>query len=147
MTLKNIKKIFLVIITFSFLHLTVIPSKCQFISVKPDSSLDSLRNSLLELQWAEREVKDILDFLPGKIYLHSDANERNFKKKAQEANILHLATHALIDDQNPLFSKLVFTLPHDSTEDGFLNVGDTEIQLNNKAPAFKEACVIKSINM
>jgi CHAT domain-containing protein len=49
------------------------------------------------------------------------ANENWFKKNAQNYNILHLAMHALIDDEDPLRSKLLFSQTNDSTEDGFLN--------------------------
>ena len=51
-----------------------------------------------------------------------NATESNFKALSSEYDILHLAMHTLIDDENPLYSKLAFTyIPGDTLEDGFLN--------------------------
>jgi CHAT domain-containing protein len=49
------------------------------------------------------------------------ATERNFKIKAADYSIIHFAMHTLIDDEDPLKSKMIFTLNNDSAEDGFLN--------------------------
>jgi CHAT domain-containing protein len=50
------------------------------------------------------------------------ASESNFKKLAPDYGILHLAMHTLIDNQKPLYSKLVFSaLDKGSQDDGLLN--------------------------
>ena len=49
------------------------------------------------------------------------ASEANFKAKASDFGILHLAMHAFTVDQNPLFSRLIFTPASDTTEDNFLH--------------------------
>jgi CHAT domain-containing protein/Tfp pilus assembly protein PilF len=67
----------------------------------------------------------------GKSYCHRYATEEAFKNRAPEAGIIHLATHAIVDDRNPLYSKLVFANDESSREDGFLNTYELyNIRLN-----------------
>lgn len=78
--------------------------------------------SLTPLLFSEDEVKNILNIFSGTKLMGKDATERNFKSIASSYKILHFAMHTLIDDLDPLNSKLVFTQNNDSVEDGFLNV-------------------------
>ncbi len=66
------------------------------------------RNKLQPLPYALEEVKKIRDITNGDFLEGKDATEIHFKQKAPSYDILHLAMHTLIDDKNPLFSKLVF---------------------------------------
>ena len=84
-------------------------------------SPDSLRGSLIALNWSEVEVGDAAEMVDGETYLNRRATEKAFKTRAPQAGILHLATHALIDDQNPMYSKFVFAADTDSSEDGYLH--------------------------
>ena len=53
------------------------------------------------------------------VFFDKEANEQNFKEFASSYDILHLAMHTIIDDINPMYSKLAFTeLPNDTIEDG-----------------------------
>ena len=49
------------------------------------------------------------------------ATEGIFKDTARYYDILHLSMHTIIDNRNPMFSKLAFTSIDDSIEDGLLN--------------------------
>jgi CHAT domain-containing protein len=93
----------------------------QSFAVQDTTELDSLRGSLIRLNWAEKEVTSISEMMNGEAYCHRRATEETFKEKAPRAGILHIATHAVINDVNPLFSKLIFSLDPASGEDGFLN--------------------------
>ncbi len=62
---------------------------------------------LAELPFALEEVKDAEDLLVGRIFLDGEASETALRKHAEQGGILHLATHALLDDRNPLYSKLL----------------------------------------
>lgn len=44
-----------------------------------------------------------------------------FKLSSRDYRVLHLAMHAIVDDTNPMHSKLVFTQKQDSVEDNFLH--------------------------
>ena len=80
------------------------------------------RNKLYPLPYVEDEIKSIKKLTKGKVLMGENATESNFKALSSEYDILHLAMHTLIDDENPLYSKLAFTyIPGDTLEDGFLN--------------------------
>lgn len=82
------------------------------------------RDLLLPIPAAIDEVKNISKSIGGKILEAENASELNFKNIAADYSILHFAMHTIIDNNNPMFSKLVFTpQPDDSTnkEDNLLN--------------------------
>ncbi len=76
---------------------------------------------LLPIPGVEDEVKGILKIFNGQEYLNQDASETTFKKYAGNYEVLHLAMHTIIDDHNPMYSKLVFNNEKDTLNDGYLN--------------------------
>jgi len=76
---------------------------------------------LSQIPGATEEVEQISKLLKGKIFLGNQATETNFKKYAENYDILHLAMHAVVDNVNPMYSKLVFTMTTGSGDDGLLN--------------------------
>lgn len=79
---------------------------------------------LVPIPAALEEAKNIAKTFKGDILEAEDATETNFKKIANKYSVLHFAMHAVIDNQNPMFSKLVFTpekLDSTLTEDNMLN--------------------------
>lgn len=78
--------------------------------------------ALGDLPAAEREVKDlgeIYGIRRSKILIGSAAREETLKAEASRYPILHFATHGLLDDENPLYSRLLLTSSNGS-DDGFL---------------------------
>jgi CHAT domain-containing protein len=56
-----------------------------------------------------------------RVYVGADAREEVFKSEAGRHRLLHLATHGLLDDANPLYSQLVLAAPRPGdAEDGLL---------------------------
>ena len=87
----------------------------------------------INLKWSEKEVTDILKILSGKIFLYDQASEEKFKTLASQANIIHLATHAVIDDETPLYSKFLFSHPNKTADDGLLHtyeIYNTDLNAN-----------------
>ena len=86
---------------------------------------------MIDLPGAEREVQSIAERLNGKAWLGVEATERNFKETAHDYQILHLAMHGLLDDNNPMFSKLLFGQDEAGAEDGHLNAAEIyDLELN-----------------
>ncbi|MDX2250596.1 MAG: CHAT domain-containing tetratricopeptide repeat protein [Bacteroidia bacterium] len=54
------------------------------------------------------EVQTVAGLMKGKSWLAAQATETAFRENAEEYKILHLATHAWINDENPLYSGLWF---------------------------------------
>lgn len=78
------------------------------------------RDGNYNLPGARTEVVQIQQLLGGEIFTDDQATEKNFKQQVNRFDILHLSLHGILNDIDPLYSKLVFA--PDSLEDGFLNV-------------------------
>ncbi len=82
------------------------------------------RDILLPLPAALKEANSILKSVNGEILESEQASESRFKEMAGQFSILHFAMHTIIDNSNPMFSKLIFT-PSDldsiNNEDNLLN--------------------------
>lgn len=90
-----------------------------------------LVDELEALPFAEEEVQSIAQLLKGNMHLSNQATEKNFKETANNSRIIHLASHTLIDDRNPLYSRLVFAPEDESDEDGLLHTYELyNMQLN-----------------
>ncbi|MGD0341453.1 MAG: CHAT domain-containing tetratricopeptide repeat protein [Bacteroidales bacterium] len=75
---------------------------------------------LYDLPEARQEAEYIAGITGGKSYLLGDAKESVFKKVAGDYNIIHLAMHTYLNDQNPMNSAMIFSQGNDLPEDGLL---------------------------
>jgi CHAT domain-containing protein len=80
-----------------------------------------LQGDLDDLPGAAWEAENILKIMKGKKLIGEEATEAEFKKLAPSYDIIHFATHARIDDENPLSSILSFYPYDDQGEDGKLH--------------------------
>ncbi len=90
----------------------------------PDNALSTrqkYREKLYPLKGITKEVNRISEIVPGKVFTKEQATEKNFKKTSGNFDILHLAMHTIIDDDNPMYSKMAFTQTPNENEDNFLN--------------------------
>jgi CHAT domain-containing protein len=86
------------------------------------SDEDSILEKLSPIKWTQEEIESISGIYRTRKLQGDDATETAFKSDAGDYRILHLAMHTLIDNENPLNSKLVFTKPGEFNEDdGLLN--------------------------
>ncbi|HSW67439.1 MAG TPA: CHAT domain-containing tetratricopeptide repeat protein, partial [Bacteroidales bacterium] len=88
---------------------------------KMNYSSNEQRSELLPLPFALEEVKSITRLFRGRSFSRDLATERNFKHRASGYGVLHLAMHAFINNENPLYSRLVFGSSSDTIEDGMLH--------------------------
>ncbi|NUM82175.1 CHAT domain-containing protein [bacterium] len=101
---------------------------------------DSVYEGLRSLPWSEKELDAIAEVLPGKFYKFTDASEERFKSEAPKHRIIHLATHAIIDDKAPLYSKLIFAKNPKGREDGLLHTYELYNMRLNADLAVLSAC-------
>lgn len=100
-------------------------------SSKVVSTNNRKSDALVPLYWNEEEASLLGMYMSGDAILGENATESVFKLRAKEANILHLAMHAFVDDENPMNSRLVFYQNNDNTEDGSLHTFELyNMQLN-----------------
>ncbi len=83
-------------------------------------SLATLRDTGDDLPGTRKEIRAIADIIDGQYYFGAEANEANFKKKANQYKIVHLALHGEVDNERPENSKLFFTKSNDTIEDNLL---------------------------
>jgi CHAT domain-containing protein len=86
------------------------------------------------------EVNSIRKIFGGKSLIKSDATEEKFKKMALNYDVLHLAMHGMVNNEYPMFSKLVFTHAGDSANEGFLNTYEIYNLKINAALVVLSAC-------
>jgi len=69
----------------------------------------ALRNSNSNLLGAQEEARTISKLINGSLFAGNNATKEKFKENSKNASILHLAMHALIDDENPALSNFIFS--------------------------------------
>ncbi len=81
----------------------------------------NLRGEIRSLPYAVVEAENAVDQCGGKAFIAENATEEAYKTEARNYKIIHLAMHTLVDDDHPAFSKMIFSAPVRSPEDGMLN--------------------------
>ena len=81
----------------------------------------SERNYLLPIPGVQKEVENISKIFNSSVFEGEKATETNFIADAGNYGVLHLAMHTIINDENPLYSKLVFFQNDAKDNDGLLN--------------------------
>ncbi|MDX9695111.1 MAG: CHAT domain-containing tetratricopeptide repeat protein, partial [Bacteroidales bacterium] len=79
------------------------------------------REKLFPLKGTKVEAIKIAQLLHGDTLLDENASEYNFKRQVSDYDLLHLAMHTILNDKDPMFSKMAFSVSNDTIEDGFLN--------------------------
>jgi CHAT domain-containing protein/Tfp pilus assembly protein PilF len=132
---------------------TSIESDLAYIGFSPSYNIESnpllasrsardvkIASQLEKLPMAEKEIETSASILSGKYLVNKDATEENFKQIAKDANIIHIASHTIIDDEEPLNSKLVFSPGADTVEDGLLHTYELYNMKLNAQLACLSAC-------
>ncbi|GAA0188661.1 hypothetical protein GCM10009122_47680 [Fulvivirga kasyanovii] len=102
-------------------------------------SFSALRDADVDLPGSREEIRAIADIVNGDYYVGDFASKHEFKNKAKEYLILHLALHGEVDDNHPMNSKLFFT-PSDSSKDGTLYAYELYNMSLNAEMAVLSAC-------
>jgi CHAT domain-containing protein len=108
------------------------------------AAIEKLRGERLEpLPSAEREV-DLLGNLFGarnsRVLKGADATESVFVTAGSDADILHFATHGILNSNNPLYSALVLSASENSSDDGLLEAWELMEMKLNASLAVLSAC-------
>jgi len=93
-------------------------------SINVDSIMNirqSRVSMLHDLKFAREEAEYVANLTRGRLYMNDNAKESVFKNEAAGYDIIHLAMHTILNDHDPMHSKMLFYKENDSTEDGNLN--------------------------
>ena len=77
-------------------------------------------NILSNLPFAKKEAEYVYELMGGKLLVNDFAVESQFKKEAGNYDIIHLAMHTVIDDNDPMYSTLIFSPENSGEEDRYL---------------------------
>ena len=80
-----------------------------------------LRGEIRSLPYAVLESEDAVDQCGGKAFIAEEATEGAYKKEARHYQIIHMAMHTLVNDNDPAYSKMIFSASRDGSDDGMLN--------------------------
>ena len=80
-----------------------------------EETFDALPGARTEVQTLAKIYGD-----GSRVYMGADARESVFKAEAGKARVLHLATHAVLNNASPLYSYLLMARDQGGTEDGLL---------------------------
>lgn len=109
------------------------PSKKKVFAMAPSyenisrTPVDSLFNHrqkttlLMPIPGAKQEVENISKIFRSDNWIGEEATESTFTEKATGYAILHLAMHTIVNDENPMYSKLVFYQEKGQESDNLLN--------------------------
>jgi CHAT domain-containing protein/tetratricopeptide (TPR) repeat protein len=91
-----------------------------------DRVIPSRRNEILRpLPETEAEVRTVSNFYRdggSKVYTGADAREDRAKAEMSRYQILHFATHGILDSNGPMYSHIVLSTDEKSSDDGLLEV-------------------------
>lgn len=87
-------------------------SNDEFVGFAP--SYDSL--SIASLPGAKTEIRSASSVFGGETYEDQKASESIFKSMGKNSGLIHIATHAIIDEQNPESSYLQFSTTDDNED-------------------------------
>lgn len=76
--------------------------------------------NLPDLKFAEEEALKVAEIFGGKSNIKNESTEATIKSAIQNANYLHFATHAIVEPNMPLLSRLVFA--KSENDDGSLTI-------------------------
>jgi CHAT domain-containing protein len=110
------------------------PSYISPINIDPVSNeMQSSGEFLKPLPHAKEEAEFVAGITHGTLYADTTATESTFMKKAGNFEIIHLAMHTLINNMNPILSKMIFSVLNDTINNIGLNISDVYgISLNAK---------------
>ncbi len=97
-------------------------------------------SGLAPLNYNAFELKEIEKYFPGDYFIKKSATKDEFLKSADRYSIIHLATHCLIDEKNPMFSKICFSRSPDPETGNYLHSHELfNLKLNSRL-AVLSAC-------
>jgi CHAT domain-containing protein len=80
-----------------------------------------LTESMPALANAAKEAEMATDRMGGETALNEDATESAFRQRASAFNILHIASHSILDEGKPLQSHILLHTDPATTDDGRIN--------------------------
>ena len=99
--------------------------KQSYLDQSPDTSLfDQHYLHCIQQPFAVRAAQNVVGLMSGQAFTGSEATEQQFKERSSHYKVIHLGTHAQINNDSPMLSRLILAKEaNDSaqSEDGYLH--------------------------
>jgi len=96
--------------------------KKNYVSRSVDSAtIDHDYLNFIQQPFAMRTADELNNFFQTRTLLAEEATEENFKRLAKDHRIIHLGTHAELNNVSPMYSRLVMSQTAGADEDGYLH--------------------------
>ncbi len=82
---------------------------------------DVIRNKMAAIPGAIAEVQQLSEIFSNTSFINELATEAAFRNESSDYGIIHLATHAIIDENSDDLAKLIFSTQGDTVNDGYLH--------------------------
>jgi CHAT domain-containing protein len=79
-----------------------------------------VKGVLPDLPYAKQEAEYASSVTNGRLYEGDQAKESVYKNESGKYDIIHLAMHTILNDEDPMYSTLIFSSTSDSAEDSYL---------------------------
>lgn len=79
-----------------------------FKPIKTGGAIAERNEKLVNLPGSKREVDKISTYFPSTIFMKEQASKMNFLVQIETANLVHLATHGLLNNEEPAYSAIAF---------------------------------------
>ena len=67
-----------------------------------------------------RALRSLYGAPRSRVYLGKEATKQNVTSEMETSRVLHFATHAIFDEDNPMYSEVVLAVSREATDDGLL---------------------------
>jgi CHAT domain-containing protein/tetratricopeptide (TPR) repeat protein len=83
-------------------------------------SKEGQKGVLNDLPFARQEAQYVTEITGGKLFENSEAKESVYKEESGKFDIIHLAMHTVLNDNEPMNSALIFSAEADTSGDHYL---------------------------
>ncbi|MEL7340398.1 MAG: CHAT domain-containing protein, partial [Bacteroidota bacterium] len=90
----------------------------------PNRGFDPLRGGFSPLAHNQEEAEAVQATMGGRVLLGSEATELAFRQLAGQYQIIHLSSHARVNDTDPLYSQIAFSHTEKAEQDGLITVAE-----------------------
>ncbi|MEO8211076.1 MAG: CHAT domain-containing protein, partial [bacterium] len=109
-------------------------------SANASNAEERFRSQLVPLNYNESELNEIGKYFPGDYFIKENATKKTFLKFAGKYSIIHLATHCIIDEMKPMFSRICFSESDNTPAESYLHSYELlNLRLNSRL-AVLSAC-------
>lgn len=102
-------------------EIQILAMSSSFLTGERSTISSRQRGALVPLLSAAKEVENLSSIYGDNVFVQKNATENQFRNMMKAKDIIHLASHSIVDHEQPMFSRILFEKnPEDTLHDGSL---------------------------